>query len=239
MHQRRVALGVSAILLVGVALATTRTIDARSVVVDAADGPGAGRAPGTTGTSPVGTSPVGTSPVGTSPVGPSPAGTTPTSSTEPSPPGSLTATTPFTPVTPPIASLELDGTYDGTEHYSLSSAQCSQLTHHLDATISMGPGAPWTYVADYCGETTADGGWRGEGTVVMTGPAGEVLHGRFRDAVPAGSAGEPYTVTIVSGEGAMAGATGACDLTVAVTKIDFGVQGQSGSIRCSITAPGS
>jgi hypothetical protein len=171
--------------------------------------------------------------------------TTPT--TEPPDPPHTTAPTTDPPTTPPpttsgptttvpLTASSTTGTYEGIEEYRLESDRCPEMEHALEADFTLADGRVWEYRADYCGVIT-DGIWHGEGSFVLIVPGGSTIHGTWSHSAPEGTAGEPYSITVLGGSGEYEGATGWCDLTIAVEELDFGTQGQSGTFACQVTTP--
>jgi hypothetical protein len=169
---------------------------------------------------------------------PSDDGTTATPTSPPPEPGGpgSSVTEPTTvgdtiPQPPPPGTVS--GTYDGIENIRLDGDRCPDMEHSLAGELTTSVGETWVLSSEYCGESVQSI-WSGEGTFSFTLPDSSTLFGVFVSRAPLPTTGVPYALTISGGSGAHEGASGYCDLTVEIEKLDLLTQRQSGTFMCSI-----
>jgi hypothetical protein len=150
----------------------------------------------------------------------------------PPPPTGVAQPAPGGGLAPPDGALHVEGTYEGIEELRLRWS-CPDLTQWFDAAFEHDDGTVWQYRAEYCG-ASADGQWHGEGTFTFTAADGSTLTGDFLNTADTSVDGEPYSLTISSGTGAFAGASGECILTLDIEDVDFGTNAQSGGFMCDV-----
>ena len=68
---------------------------------------------------------------------------------------------------------------------------------------------------------------------MLTAPDGATLSAPFTSRAPIGQGGDPI-VAQVTGGGRLEGRTGTCTITVALQKLGFAEQQQSGTITCTV-----
>ena len=156
----------------------------------------------------------------------------PTATTTASPPAESPPPAPEAESSTPGDTVE--GSYSGTEHYTLGTAECPDMDHTFDAVVTASDGTAWSFHEDYCGRVVDDW-WSGEGTFTLTGPEGDVLEGSFTSEASAVGDGAPYDLTITGGAGAYAGAGGTCRADNHVERVSFGTQRHSGTLTCEVT----
>jgi hypothetical protein len=156
-----------------------------------------------------------------------------TTSTEPEASTTVPPTIPLPPTTTaPPGPVEMTWTYAGLEQYRIGQPQCPELTHWLDAEATGADGSAWVMREDYCGEHHGSS-WEGEGTFSLASPAGS-LSGAMTSTAPMPTTGVPYSWTIESGTGTLAGATGDCTVTIVMTDAVFGSAHHEGTITCQV-----
>jgi hypothetical protein len=129
--------------------------------------------------------------------------------------------------------IHVEGSYQGTEHYSPTTGGCPDLDHVLVSTFELEDGSTWQYRSEYCG--TLDGNhWTGAGTFEFTTPDGDTISGTTSSEAQVPSPGVPLVLVITGGSGAYDGAAGSCDLDNHVTQVDSGTQDQYGTFTCDI-----
>ena len=152
------------------------------------------------------------------------------------PDSSTTTTTTLASPAEPTA-VVLTGTHAGTEHFALGTGRCPQIDHHLDETWTATNGTVLRFSNAYCGELDAQGRWSSTGTYTLGNATGAV-QGRTNSAVDkVPSPGGPYHLTVDSGTGLFAGATGSCAVEEHLVMVRFGEQTHSGPFTCTFTPP--
>jgi hypothetical protein len=130
----------------------------------------------------------------------------------------------------------VEGTFRGDEQYRPTDGGCPDLDHVLTSTFALTDGTTWAFRAEYCGTLQGDT-WSGGGTFGFTTPEADTLTGTFTSSASVTSDGEPYALTITSGTGRYAGASGSCALDNHLTDTAPWAQEHHGSFSCEITAP--
>ena len=127
----------------------------------------------------------------------------------------------------------VEGTYEGTEHFSLTTGKCPLLDHVLDLTFSLSDGSSWDYRSEYCGSLEGDV-WKGQGTFTFTTPAGDTVTGTVDTSARLPSDGEPLELEITAGTGSYSGASGSCSLDNHLRRVEPGIQEQFGEFSCDV-----
>lgn len=156
-----------------------------------------------------------------------------TTSTTPPSPNPTTTEAPAAPE-PSSGTATVSGRFVGYgPPWEGPSDRCSQLTHRMDADVTMYDGEAWTLHEDYCGFLNGDQ-WRGEGTFTFTTSKDDTLFGTFTSRATLPTVGEPYTMTVTGGTGALAGQTGTCHVDNHVRVVSPTVNEQSGTFICTL-----
>jgi hypothetical protein len=139
----------------------------------------------------------------------------------------------------PAGQVQIAGSYEGTELYTLTTGRCD-LDHVLDTTWSASDGTTWTFHQEYCGLLDGDFWTYGGGSFTLTAPDGATLTGDARTHSALAPTytnrdGPGITLAIGDGTGRFDGATGQCALTNRVTQVTFGEQRQDGTFTCEFT----
>lgn len=132
--------------------------------------------------------------------------------------------------------LLFEGTYEGSDRYTLSSEGPCDLDHDDEATFTLTDGSTWQFRHEQCAQVVGNI-WSATGTFTFTLPDGATLSGtNVQDGVLLPTTGAPFDLDITDGSGRFAGATGSCTLDNHVEETTLGQQELHGTFTCEVAA---